>query len=151
MGGRHRVQRARRAPSARAVLDALPVLVAATAVVAVVAVVVGGGLLDRGTAAPLAQEPAVPATAEVPRTGPLLDLPATDSAALAADDAVRAAAGRTPSAPATGCDLDGPPRFDDPAEPNRITNRDCGYLDEQGRERSHDPWIDGQLLDAAGN
>ena len=49
------------------------------------------------------------------------------------------------------CDLEGPPRFDDPDHPNWITNRDCGYVDDQGRDRSRDPWIDGQMLSAGGN
>ena len=43
------------------------------------------------------------------------------------------------------CDLSGPPVFGDPTHPNVITNRDCGYTDAQGRARSQDPWIDGQL------
>jgi hypothetical protein len=44
------------------------------------------------------------------------------------------------------CDVSGPPKFGDPAHPNNITNKACGYVDGQGRQRSHDPWIDGQLL-----
>lgn len=53
------------------------------------------------------------------------------------------------AAPAsTTCDLSGPPVFGDPTHPDEITNRDCGYVDGQGRERSRDPWIDGQLRDA---
>jgi hypothetical protein len=46
------------------------------------------------------------------------------------------------------CDLNGPPVFGDPAHPNVITNRDCGYTDAQGHARSHDPWIDDQLTAA---
>ena len=47
------------------------------------------------------------------------------------------------------CDLSGPPEFGDPSRPNVITNRNCGYVDSEGRERSRDRWIDDQLLDAA--
>jgi hypothetical protein len=66
--------------------------------------------------------------------------------ALAAPVAAPAAVS-TPVAPAptTTCDLDGPPVFGDPAHPDEITNRDCGYVDAQGRQRSHDAWIDDQL------
>ncbi len=53
--------------------------------------------------------------------------------------------GRTGSAI---CDLSAPPVFGDPAHPNVITNRDCGYTDSQGRARSQDPWIDDQLTAA---
>lgn len=53
-----------------------------------------------------------------------------------------------PTSHTSTCDLSGPPVFGDPAHPNLITNRDCGYTDTRGRSRSHDPWIDGQLLDA---
>ncbi|MEU6701211.1 hypothetical protein [Pseudonocardia sp. NPDC046786] len=155
MGGRHRARRVRRAPTRRALLEALPVVVAmAAAVVALVAVVVGGGLLTGGGAPSLTQRAGVGAPAVlVPRAAPVLHLPATDAVATAAGDAVRAAARQDTRGPAAaaGCDLDGPPRFDAPADPHRITNRACGYLDQQGRERSHDPWIDGQLLDGTGN
>ncbi|BBG02241.1 MULTISPECIES: hypothetical protein [Pseudonocardia] len=153
MGGRHRVHRVRRAPSRRACLDALPVVVAIAAVVAVVAVIVGSGALDRGTASLTQQASGAVPVAAAPRTAPVLELPATDAVATAAGDALRAAArqDRPAPGPVAGCDLDGPPRFDDPADPNRITDRDCGYRDDQGRERSRDPWIDAQLLDAAGN
>jgi hypothetical protein len=48
----------------------------------------------------------------------------------------------------TICDLSGPPVFGDPAHPNLITNRDCGYTDSAGHARSHDPWIDDQLTAA---
>lgn len=48
----------------------------------------------------------------------------------------------------TSCDVGSAPKFDDPANPNEITNKDCGYTDSQGNSRSHDPWIDDQLQDA---
>jgi hypothetical protein len=48
------------------------------------------------------------------------------------------------------CDLSGPPVFGDPAHPNGITNRDCGYTDTRDRSRSHDPWIDDQLTARGG-
>ncbi|MFR9801336.1 hypothetical protein ACL02T_03415 [Pseudonocardia sp. RS010] len=54
-------------------------------------------------------------------------------------------------APLYTCDLQSPPEFGDPANPDTITNRACGYVDDQGRQRSFDPWIDGQLRDAAGS
>ena len=44
------------------------------------------------------------------------------------------------------CEFDKPVRFG--ADGNTIINRACGYTDGQGRERSRDPWIDGQLEDA---
>ncbi|WP_026204451.1 hypothetical protein [Actinomycetospora chiangmaiensis] len=51
----------------------------------------------------------------------------------------------TATGASTACDLSGPPVFGDPAHPDEITNRDCGYVDGQGRQRSHDAWIDDQL------
>jgi hypothetical protein len=54
-----------------------------------------------------------------------------------------------PAAPAYTCDLQSPPEFGDPANPDTITNRACSYVDDQGRQRSFDPWIDGQLLHAS--
>jgi hypothetical protein len=51
-----------------------------------------------------------------------------------------------PQAPLYTCDLQSPPEFGDPANPDTITNRACAYVDDLGRERSLDPWIDGQLL-----
>lgn len=50
------------------------------------------------------------------------------------------------TAPDYTCDLAAPPEFGNPASPDEITNRACGYVDETGRLRSFDPWIDGQLL-----
>jgi hypothetical protein len=44
------------------------------------------------------------------------------------------------------CEPDATPRFEDPAEPDTITNKACGYTDENGHARSLDPWVDGQLL-----
>ena len=55
-----------------------------------------------------------------------------------------------PTQPLYTCDLQSPPRFTDPANPDTITNRACSYVDDLGRERSFDPWIDGQLLHAGG-
>ncbi|MBP2368256.1 hypothetical protein [Pseudonocardia parietis] len=160
MSGRHRAPRVRRTPLRHTVIAALPAVVAVAAVLTVVAVVVGSGLLTAGAPAPLpAGAPAADATAlaaPAARTAPLLRLPAPDAAPSAAADAARAAgelADRARSAQSVSpgvCDLDGPPRFDDPERPNVITNRDCGYVDEQGRERSRNPWIDGQLLAAQG-
>jgi hypothetical protein len=54
-----------------------------------------------------------------------------------------------PMAPLYTCDLQSAPEFGDPAHPDEITNRACGYTDDQGRSRSYDPWIDGQLRAAA--
>lgn len=42
------------------------------------------------------------------------------------------------------CDLDEPVKTD-PAHPNEIINRACGYIGNDGQEHSHDPWIEGQL------
>lgn len=43
------------------------------------------------------------------------------------------------------CDLSGPPQFGDRSDPNKITNRNCGYTDSNGNKRDKDPWIDDQL------
>ena len=43
------------------------------------------------------------------------------------------------------CDLSSPPAFENPAAPNEITNRACGYTDEYGTEHNADPWIEDQL------
>ncbi|MDN5916485.1 MAG: hypothetical protein L0I76_15520 [Pseudonocardia sp.] len=45
-----------------------------------------------------------------------------------------------------GCDLSGLPRLSPFADSDEIVNRDCGMTGGLGRERSLDPWIDGQLL-----
>ena len=59
------------------------------------------------------------------------------------------APGRTAAAePGPTCDLFGPPVFGDPENPDAITNRGCGYVDAQGRDRSLDPWVDAQLTAA---
>ena len=50
-------------------------------------------------------------------------------------------------APALTCEPDADARFD-PANPDVIVNKACGYTDANGQERSHNPWIDDQL-DAA--
>ncbi|GLZ51605.1 hypothetical protein [Actinomycetospora sp. NBRC 106378] len=68
--------------------------------------------------------------------------------ALAAPAVAPAAPVAAPAAPlavTTTCDLSGPPVFGDPAHPDEITNRACGWTDAQGRERSGDAWIDDQL------
>ncbi|MEQ3549230.1 hypothetical protein WIS52_02000 [Pseudonocardia nematodicida] len=89
-----------------------------------------------------------PGTPPPARTAPLLAVPVTGAPAEAVTDAAAAVKARSA---ATGvCDLAEPPRFDDPGNPDRITNRDCGTVDDQGRLRSHDPWIDDQLLAAQG-
>ncbi|MCW2717599.1 hypothetical protein [Pseudonocardia sp.] len=90
---------------------------------------------------------AIPTTTAVRRT--------TEAPAPTTMRAVQATTPRT-AAPAPApvkkatviytCDVSGPPEFGDPAHPNDITNKACGYVDGQGRQRSHDPWIDGQLL-----
>ncbi|WP_181782776.1 hypothetical protein [Pseudonocardia pini] len=72
-------------------------------------------------------------------------LPGTDEAAAAPLTVTVTG----PTAPLYTCDLQSPPAFTDPAEPDTITNRACSYVDDLGRERSFDPWIDGQLLHAA--
>ncbi|MCW0214771.1 MAG: hypothetical protein OJJ54_15545 [Pseudonocardia sp.] len=46
------------------------------------------------------------------------------------------------------CEPGAVPRFEDPAEPDTITNKACGYVDGNGNARSLDPWIDGQLIAA---
>lgn len=55
-----------------------------------------------------------------------------------------------PAQPLYTCDLQSPPQFGDPANPDTITNRACAYTDDLGRTRSFDPWIDGQLLHSGG-
>lgn len=45
------------------------------------------------------------------------------------------------------CDLDAPVEINANHE---ITNRACGYTDDNGNERSHDPWIDDQLKASRG-
>jgi hypothetical protein len=74
---------------------------------------------------------------------------ATGAAALLVQPADAAPLTVTVSGPQRSlytCDLQSPPEFGDPANPDTITNRACSYVDDQGRERSLDPWIDGQLL-----
>ncbi|MEV0083136.1 hypothetical protein [Saccharopolyspora sp. NPDC050642] len=48
-------------------------------------------------------------------------------------------------APELTCEPDAAPRFDDPDNPNAITNKACGSVDGNGTARSADPWIDDQL------
>ncbi len=55
---------------------------------------------------------------------------------------------RTEQAPAFSgytCEPTADARFDNPANPNELTNKSCGYTDTAGQERSNDPWIDDQL------
>ncbi|RZT86440.1 hypothetical protein EV383_3335 [Pseudonocardia sediminis] len=53
-----------------------------------------------------------------------------------------------PSQPAEPgeCDASGLPRLSPSADSDDIVGRDCRMTDDQGRERSLDSWIDGQLL-----
>ncbi|MBC3192015.1 hypothetical protein H7X46_13160 [Pseudonocardia sp. C8] len=160
MGGRHRAPRVRRSPARRAARAAVPVVAAVAAVVAVVALVAGSDLLAPGAPPPTIAAGAAVVAAPPPRTAPVLELPESGPAATAAADAARAVAERAERdqqaeqnqrGRGTGtCDLTGPARFDDPERPHEITNKDCGYVDAQGRERSLDPWLDGQLLAAQG-
>ena len=90
---------------------------------ATVAGLLGGG----GVAVALQAAPSAPAAPVFPTTAPAAATPVV----------------------APVCDLSGPPEFGDPARPNVITNRTCGYVDSEGQERSRDRWIDDQLVDAA--
>ena len=47
---------------------------------------------------------------------------------------------QTPVQPRYSCEPGAPPKFDDPANPNIITNRDCPELDAE-KERSHREFI----------
>jgi len=49
------------------------------------------------------------------------------------------------------CMSSGFPRMGGSAESDEIVGRDCGLVDLLGSQRSSDPWIDGQLLDARGD
>jgi hypothetical protein len=73
---------------------------------------------------------------------------AAGAADSAVDDATPATVVRTvvPTGTVYTCEPDATPRFEDPAEPDTITNKACGYTDENGHARSLDPWVDGQLL-----
>ena len=166
MGGRHRPRRRERRVR-RLLAGVVPVIGAAGLTVAVV---LGGGALATPPLESVpAAAPAAPTTPiaagsgagrmpawlrEATAPGPLAGV--VGNAADAARDrhAQRVQGERDARQQARSdagvCDLDGPPRFDDPAHPNEITNRDCGYVDGQGRERSRDPWIDGQLLSSYG-
>ncbi|MEJ8280813.1 hypothetical protein [Pseudonocardia spirodelae] len=142
MPGRHRARRpARRRSLRETVLLAAPVVAAVAAAATVVGVVATAGLsADRVPAAAGGTAPVAGAVLAVPppaaRTVPLPATGPSTAAARAVGAALLAA---------RICDLDGPPRFDDPADPDRITNRECGRTDAQGRTRSADPWIDAQL------
>lgn len=119
---------------------------------ATVAGLVSGG----GVAVALQAAPAVPVAPVFPTTAPaavtpvVAPVPATTAAPRTSSAAVKSATSKatSPKKSAPVCDLSGPPEFGDPAHPNVITNRNCGYVDSQGRERSRDRWIDDQLLDA---
>ncbi|TCK23036.1 hypothetical protein EV378_7047 [Pseudonocardia endophytica] len=168
MGGRHRY-RARDRRVRRLLMATVPVIAAAGLTAAVV---LGGGAF--ATPRVSSGSPAAAAPISAGATGGTVPTWLRDAAgpgplAGVAGDAAGAArqlrderaqaeqerqkqqeAHQDRSAGAGVCDLDGPPRFDDPAHPDEITNRDCGYVDGRGRERSHDPWIDGQLLSSYG-
>lgn len=162
MGGRHRSRRRNR--RVWRLLAATVPVIGAAGITAVV--VLGGGALagPSVTSPPPAPIAAASAGPPVPQWLREAATPAPLAGVVAgASDAVaeqrerarqekerRDATQKARSAGAATCDLEGPPRFDDPAHPNEITNRDCGYVDGQGRERSHDPWIDGQLLSSYG-
>lgn len=49
------------------------------------------------------------------------------------------------------CMVSGLPRTGGSADSDEIVGRDCGLVDMLGSQRSSDPWIDGQLLDAGGD
>ena len=106
----------------------------------------GGGVAVALQAAPAPVVPAFPTMAPA-AVAPVVAPVATTS--VRPSSTAPAMATSTTKRPAPVCDLSGPPEFGDPARPNVITNRNCGYVDSQGRERSRDRWIDDQLLDAA--
>ncbi|NMI01642.1 hypothetical protein [Pseudonocardia acidicola] len=132
-------------------------LVGVVPVLAGAGVVVAIGLVPVGPPAtvtvPVGQA-GHPVTVMVPVAAPSTAHPATaTTASPQAAPAAQRSSTTTPPSPASPkgatvvytCDLNGPPVFGNPANPDEITNRACGYLDGQGRERSRDPWIDGQL------
>ena len=49
------------------------------------------------------------------------------------------------------CTLAGLPLMGGSADPDEIVGRDCGLVDLLGKQRSSDPWLDGQLLSAQGD
>ena len=119
----------------------------------------GGGVAVALQAAPAPVLPAFPTTAPAAVTPVVAPVPTT----IATPRSSSSTAAKPPTTKPTTtkksttkrsapvCDLSGPPEFGDPARPNVITNRNCGYTDSQGRERSRDRWIDDQLLEAATN
>lgn len=113
------------------------------------------GMLGGGVAVALQAAPSVPVVPAFPTTAPAAVTPVIGPVPTTSVPPASAAAmpsttkKSTMKRPAPVCDLPGPPEFGDPARPNVITNRNCGYVDLQGRERSRDRWIDDQLLDAA--
>ncbi|MEJ2866450.1 hypothetical protein WCD74_01650 [Actinomycetospora sp. OC33-EN08] len=119
---------------------------------ALVAMIGGSGtaVALASASAPASVSPVVVMTSPAPSAAPRTAAPATTKT-VATTSVTPKKASTKPKKAAPVCDLSGPPEFGDPAHPNEITNRNCGYTDAQGRERSRDPWIDGQLLDAAGN
>ena len=56
----------------------------------------------------------------------------------------RNSSGSSSSSTGLTCEPGGYARFGDPSDPNKITNKACGYTDSHGNQRSHDPWIDDQ-------
>ncbi|MFC5061626.1 hypothetical protein [Actinomycetospora atypica] len=116
----------------------------------------GGGVAVALQAAPAPVVPAFPTTAPAAVAPVVAPVPTTTEAArpsskTPAKTTTKKTTTKKPTTkkPAPVCDLSGPPEFGDPAHPNVITNRNCGYVDSRGRERSRDRWIDDQLLDAA--
>ncbi|NYD34459.1 hypothetical protein [Actinomycetospora corticicola] len=80
---------------------------------------------------------------------PAVPVPApTVSPVVLPVDTVQAPVRTAAAEPTPICDLFGPPVFGDPENPDAITNRSCGYVDAQGRDRSLDPWVDAQLTAA---
>lgn len=43
------------------------------------------------------------------------------------------------------CEPDATAAFEDPDNPNTVTNKACGYTGEDGQEHNADPWIEDQL------
>ena len=91
-----------------------------------------------------APAPVTPPAAPAPAVAPVVEpAPAVKAPIVEQAPAVE----QPQQSPALTCEPYADARFD-PANPNIIVNKACGYTDEQGQERSHNPWIDDQL-DAA--
>ena len=56
-----------------------------------------------------------------------------------------------PDESARSCSWSGMPQMGGSTDGDEIVDRDCGLVDLFGRQRSSDPWIDGQLLSAHGD